>query len=219
MGFGQHCFGRVRCRETLCMDKEICGCIQRTSYGLPWAWEIATKILEDKPILLNEINHHWHRLRMGEESNDHGFSVDEEWNGIQERLKKSLTKWSLKSKRFCGSWHFLKPSWCLHHHEKYQPRKPRKNWILRGLKEKLHRLVESLLRGRLLIPKIWIVNRQHHQQLHHLKEKEVLVLVKHHFPHFYHLLGIQSLRLFRLWGLLIICHASCFHLLKKWWML
>jgi len=29
---------------------------------------------------------------MGEESNDHGFSVDEEWNGIQERLKKSLTK-------------------------------------------------------------------------------------------------------------------------------
>jgi len=25
---------------------------------------------------------------MGEESDDHGFSVDEEWNGIQERLKK-----------------------------------------------------------------------------------------------------------------------------------
>ena len=31
--------------------------------------------------------------------------------------------------------------------------------------------------------------------------------------------AIQSLRLFRLRGLLIICHASCFHLLKKWWML
>jgi len=35
-----------RCRETLCMDKEICGCVQRTSYGLPRAYEIAIKILE-----------------------------------------------------------------------------------------------------------------------------------------------------------------------------
>jgi len=94
--------------------------------------------------------------------------------------RKSLTKWSLKSKRFCDSWHFLKPSWCLHHHEKYQPREPRKKWTLRGLKEKLNRLVESLLRGRLLIPKIRIVNR--HRQLHHLKEKEVFVLVKITFP-------------------------------------
>jgi len=71
-----------RYRGTLCMDKEICGCVQRTSYGLPCACEIATKVLEDKPILLNEIHHHWHMLRIGEESNDHGFSVDEEWNGI-----------------------------------------------------------------------------------------------------------------------------------------
>jgi len=47
-----------RCRGTLCMDKEICGCVQRTSYGLPCACEIATKILEDKPILLDEIHHH-----------------------------------------------------------------------------------------------------------------------------------------------------------------
>jgi len=46
------------CRETLCMDKEICGCVQRTSYGLPCACEIATKILKDKPILLDEIHHH-----------------------------------------------------------------------------------------------------------------------------------------------------------------
>ena len=47
-----------RCRETLCMDKEICGCVQRTSYGLPCACKIAIKILEDKPILLDEIHHH-----------------------------------------------------------------------------------------------------------------------------------------------------------------
>jgi len=47
-----------RCRGTLCMDNEICGCVQRTSYSLPYACEIATKILEDKPILLDEIHHH-----------------------------------------------------------------------------------------------------------------------------------------------------------------
>jgi len=47
-----------RCRGTLCMDKEICGCVQRTSYRLPCACKIATKILEDKPILLDYIHHH-----------------------------------------------------------------------------------------------------------------------------------------------------------------
>ena len=44
-------------RETLCMNKEICGCVQRTSYRLPCACKIATKILEDEPILLDEIHH------------------------------------------------------------------------------------------------------------------------------------------------------------------
>ena len=61
------------CRRTLCMDKEICGCVQRTSYGLQCACKIATKIREDKPILLDEIHHHWHMLCMGEESNGHWF--------------------------------------------------------------------------------------------------------------------------------------------------
>ncbi|KEH18469.1 hypothetical protein MTR_8g020433 [Medicago truncatula] len=77
-----------RCRETLCMDKEISGCVQRTSYRLPCACKIATKLLEEKSILLDEIHHHWHRLRMGEESNEHGFSVEVELKGIVERLKK-----------------------------------------------------------------------------------------------------------------------------------
>jgi len=71
-----------RCRGTLCMDKEICGCVQRTSYGLPCACEIANKIIEDKPILLDEIHHQLHRLHMGEESDEDGFSVDDEWNSI-----------------------------------------------------------------------------------------------------------------------------------------
>jgi len=45
-----------RCRETLCMDKEICGCVYRTSYGLPCAYFIATKIRDYKPVLLDEIH-------------------------------------------------------------------------------------------------------------------------------------------------------------------
>ena len=87
-----------RCRGTLCMDKEICGCVQRTSYGQPRACEITTKIFEDKPILFDEIQLHWHRLRMGEECNEHGFSVDDEWNGIQERLKKVPYQMNLEIK-------------------------------------------------------------------------------------------------------------------------
>jgi len=87
-----------RCRGTLCMDKEMCGCIQRTSYVLPCACFIATKICEDKPILLDEIHHHWHRLCMGQESNEDGFSVEDEWNGIQERLNKVPYQMKLEMK-------------------------------------------------------------------------------------------------------------------------
>jgi len=68
-------------------QRNLC-CVQRTSYELPCACEIATKILEDKPILLDEIHHQLHRLRMGEESNEDGFSMEDELKGIQERLKK-----------------------------------------------------------------------------------------------------------------------------------
>jgi len=50
-------FEESRYRGTLCMNKEICGCVQRTSYRLPCACKIATKILEDEPILLDEIHH------------------------------------------------------------------------------------------------------------------------------------------------------------------
>ncbi|AES94826.2 OTU-like cysteine protease [Medicago truncatula] len=78
----------TRCRETLCMDNDICGCVQRTSYGLPCACEIATKLLQEKPILLDEIYHHWLRLSMGEESNEVAFCVEVELKAIVERLKK-----------------------------------------------------------------------------------------------------------------------------------
>jgi len=80
------------------MDKEICGCVQRTSYGLPCACFITTKIREDKPILLDEIHHHWNRLYMGQESNEDGFSVEDEWNGIQEHFKKVPFQMTLEMK-------------------------------------------------------------------------------------------------------------------------
>nr|ABN06011.1 Ovarian tumour, otubain, putative [Medicago truncatula] len=81
----------THCRETLCMNNDICGCVQRTSYGLPYACEIATKLLEEKPILLDEIHHHWHRLRMGEEINEVDFCVEVELKAIVERLKNYLS--------------------------------------------------------------------------------------------------------------------------------
>jgi len=78
-----------RARKTLCMDKKTCGCVQMTSYGLPCACFIAMKIRHKKPIRLDEIHPHWHKLYMDEEeSNEALFSVEEEWSGIQERLKR-----------------------------------------------------------------------------------------------------------------------------------
>jgi len=45
-------------RQTLCMDKKTCGCVQRTSYALPYACIIAMKIHYNKPIRLDEIDRH-----------------------------------------------------------------------------------------------------------------------------------------------------------------
>jgi len=78
-----------RARKTLYIEKKTCGCVQRTSYGLPCACFIAMKIRHNKHIRLDEIHPHWHKLYMGEEeSNEDLFSVVEEWRGIQERLER-----------------------------------------------------------------------------------------------------------------------------------
>ena len=135
---------------------------------------------------------------MGEESNEDGFSVEDELKGIQERLKKLPFQMKLEVKEVLRQLAFPETTMMSPPPRKVPTKGAKKKLTLRGLKEKLHLLVESLLRGRLLILKIRIVNRHHHQQLHHLQEKKVLVLVKHHFPHFHHLLGTQSLSLFRL---------------------
>ncbi|AES79529.1 hypothetical protein MTR_7g069450 [Medicago truncatula] len=103
----------ARARKTLCIEKKTCGCVQRTSYDLLCACFIAVKIrhnnnedffsvaeewrgIQDwmkirhnKPIRLDEIHPHWHKLYIGEEeSNEDFFSVAEEWRGIQERLER-----------------------------------------------------------------------------------------------------------------------------------
>ena len=67
-----------RARRTLCIEKKTCVCVQRTSYGLPCACFIAMKICHNKPIRLDEIHPHWHKLYMGEEqSNEDLFVVAE----------------------------------------------------------------------------------------------------------------------------------------------
>jgi hypothetical protein len=62
-----------RARQTLCMVKKTCGCVQRTSYGLPRACIIAMKVRHNKPIRLDEIYLHWQR---------NFFSDAEKWGGI-----------------------------------------------------------------------------------------------------------------------------------------
>jgi len=175
------------------MDKEICGCVQRTSYGPPCACFIATKIRKDKPILLDKIHHHWHMLCMGQESNEDGFSVEDEWNGIQERLKKVPYQMKLEMKEVLRQLAFPDTTMLSPPPRKVPTKGAKKKVDIAKSREKLHRLVESLLRWRLLIPKIRIVNRHCHQQLHHSLKKKVLILLKHQVPHFHHLLSNQSL--------------------------
>ena len=63
-------------RKTFCIDKRTCGCVIGTSYGLPCACFIAMKIRHNKPIRMDEIHPHWHKLYMGEEeSNEDLFSI------------------------------------------------------------------------------------------------------------------------------------------------
>ena len=173
------------------MDKEMCGCIQRTSYVLPCACFIATKICEDKPILLDKIHHHWHRLCMSQESNEDGFSVKDEWNGLQERLKKVPYQMKLEMKEVLQKLAFPDTTMLS---------SPPRKVPTKGAKEKVD-IARSRAKVALTsrIPSSWervdskirIVNR--HQQRHHFLKGKVSVLVKHHVPHFHHILSCQSL--------------------------
>jgi len=82
-----------RVRKTLCMDKKTCGCVQKTSYGLPYACIVAMKICHNKPIQLDEIDRHWQRLYMGEEQSDEDFFLSRRTGVIFKNVsKESLTK-------------------------------------------------------------------------------------------------------------------------------
>jgi len=109
-----------RARKTLCIEKKNCGSVQRTSYGLPYACFIAMKIRHNKPIRLDEIHPHWHKLYMGgEESNEDLFSVAEEWRGIQERPERVPFQMKLEIKEGLRLLAFQ----CCHHlQERCQPK-------------------------------------------------------------------------------------------------
>ena len=44
------------------IDKGICGCVNRTSYGLPCAHELAELIKEGRTIPLDSVHSHWRKL-------------------------------------------------------------------------------------------------------------------------------------------------------------
>jgi len=61
-----------------------------TTYGLPCACIIVEKRKKKLPILFDEMHPHWQRLSVIGEEVDAHFSVTEEWNAIQERLKRAV---------------------------------------------------------------------------------------------------------------------------------
>jgi len=81
--------------KTFGFGKEDCGYVQNTSYRLPCACIIVMKSKQKLPLVLDGIYPHWKRLSVEGEEVDDDFSVMEEWNDIQERLKKFPYKMKL----------------------------------------------------------------------------------------------------------------------------
>jgi len=82
-------YDELKRSKTFAFDKEDCGCVQKTSYRLPCACIIDMKSKQKLPLVLDDIYPHWKRLCVQREEIDDDFSVMEEWNDIQERLKTS----------------------------------------------------------------------------------------------------------------------------------
>jgi len=57
----------LKCSKTFAFDKEDCGCVQKTSYGLPCACIIAMKSKQKLPLVLDDIYPHWKRLCVQQE--------------------------------------------------------------------------------------------------------------------------------------------------------
>jgi len=69
-----------------------------TTYGVPYACIIVVKRKKKSPILLDEIHPHWQRLSVHGKEVDEHFSMMEEWNAIQECLKRAPYKMKLHIK-------------------------------------------------------------------------------------------------------------------------
>jgi len=82
-------YDELKRSKTFNFGKEDCGCVQKTSYGLPCAGIIAMKSKQKLSLVLDDIYPHWKRLSVQGQEIDDDFSVMEDWNGIQERLKTS----------------------------------------------------------------------------------------------------------------------------------
>jgi len=68
-------YDELKRSKTFDFDKEDCGCVQKTSYGLPCACIIAMKSKQKLPLVLDDIYPHWKRLSVQGEENDHDFTV------------------------------------------------------------------------------------------------------------------------------------------------
>jgi len=89
LGFIDDEFERSRRFE---FAKEDCGCVQMATFGLPCACILAEKRKKKFPILLDEIHPHWQRLSVIGEEVDANFSITEEWDAVQKRIKRAPYK-------------------------------------------------------------------------------------------------------------------------------
>ena len=92
MGFIDEEFERSR---RFSFAKEDCGCVQMEMFGLPCACILAEKRKKKLSILLDEIHLHWRRLSVIGQEVDAHFSVTEECDTIQERIKRGPYKMKL----------------------------------------------------------------------------------------------------------------------------
>jgi len=80
-------YDELKRSKTFAFDKG--DCVQKTPYKLPCACIIAMKSKQKLPLVLDDIYPHWKSLCVQREEIEDDFSVMEEWNDIQERLKTS----------------------------------------------------------------------------------------------------------------------------------
>lgn len=82
-------FDKSKRYEVIVIDKKKYGFVIKTLYGLHYVCILAMKIRNEMHIQLDEINHHQQTSYFEEIMSEDCFSgKDNEWNGIQEHLKK-----------------------------------------------------------------------------------------------------------------------------------